>query len=254
VRVFLVPLLAAGFAFGLATAATELTKGPTRAPPSPTSIVWSGRVFSSTRGLTVWLRARGVTYETWAAQHPTSASVLETKGGSVASSPGSSTKRAAGDASKTLAIVALAASVFGILMLLVASHTKSAQRARKRRVRAVARPSRPRRATGAVASPFAAKHSPRTIGTQIATKSRRPIGMSPSPVTLGPRLRRRLRTGVPLLFAGHREPTTLDAEAAEHDSIVVREVLRQFAPDLGLYVASGLLACVVGISIALYLN
>lgn len=253
-RVFLVPLLAAGFAFGLATAATELTKGSTPAPPSPTSIVWSGRVFSSTHELTVWLRARGVNYETWAAQHPTAASVLEPSRRNRASSAANSTRQAAGDASKTLAIVALAASVFGILMLLVASRAKSAQRTRRRRVRAAARPSRPRRATGAVASPFAARHSARTIGTQIATKSRRPIGMSPSLVTLGPRLRRRLRIGLPLLFAGHREPSTLDAEAAEHDSIVAREVLRQFAPDLGLYVASGLLACVVGISIALYLN
>jgi len=62
--------------------------------------------------------------------------------------------------------------------------------------------------------------------------------MSAPLVTLGPRLRRRLRAGLPL----------------RHSSIVAREAVRQHGPDLALYVASGLLACVVGISIALYLD
>jgi hypothetical protein len=72
-------------------------------------------------------------------------------------------------------------------------------------------------------------------------------------VTLGPTLRG-LRAGLPPLLAGHRERNTLEAEAAEYDSIGARAALRQFAPDIGIYVASGLLACVIGISIALYLN
>lgn len=257
-RVFLVPLLAAGFAFGLATAATELTKGEAPKPSPPTSIVWSGRVFSSTRELSVWLKARGVSYETWAAHHPSVASVLETKGTKEASTP--STERAAGDAvpaestGRTLAIVALAASVLGILTLLVASRAKASQRARRRRVGARTRPRSHRVATRAVAPPFAARRGARTAGTQHTTKSRRPSGKSAPLVTANPKLRRRLRVGLPLLPTGHRKPSTADTGAAQHDSIVTREALRQLAPDLGLYVASGLLACVIGISVALYMN
>lgn len=254
-RVLLVPLLAAGFAFGLATAATELTKGPAPLAASPTSIVWSGRVFSTRGELTVWLRARGVTYETWAALHPTASSILWTKGRKMASSQSDSTEGAAGaptipsqSTSRTMAIVALAASVLGILTLLVASRARLGRRAWRRHARAVTRP------RGSVTPPFPARRVAWTVGTLLATKSRLRIGTSAPLATLGPRLRRGLRAGLPLPLAGHRERNTVDAEAAEHDSIVAREALREFAPDLWLYVASGLLACVVGIWIALYLN
>jgi hypothetical protein len=258
VRVLLVPLLAAGFAFGLATAATELTKGPAPVAASPTSIVWSGRVFSSRGELTVWLRARGVTYEQWAALHPTASSILSTKSRKMASSQSDGAAGAptvpSESTSRTMAIVALAASVLGILTLLVASRARLAQRAWRRRVRVEKRPRGSRLASEAVKPPFPAKRVARTAGTLLATKSRLAIGTSAPLVALGPRLRRGLRAGLPLLLAGQRERNTVDAEAAERDSILAREALRQFAPDLWLYVASGLLACVVGITIALYLK
>ena len=232
VRVFVVPLLAAGFALGLATAATELTNGPAPERASPTSIVWSGRVFTSSSELTAWLKGRGATYETWAALHPTASSILVTKSPNVVSSPSNPTEQAVGDASRTLAVVALAASVLGILMLLVASRAKS-QRTRKEHVRAVTGPT----------------------GARLATRSRRTMSRWSAPrVTLGPRLRRGLRVGLPPFLAGHRGRNTVGAEAAPYYSVLPREALRQLAPDIGLYVASALLACVVGISIALYLN
>jgi len=229
----LVPLLAAGFAFGLATAATELTKGPRPEIAPPTSIVWAGRVFSSSRELAVWLGARGVSYERWAALHPTASSVLERTGRESASAPSP-----AEPTNRTMAIVALVASLLGTLTLLVPLRARLAQRAPRRRVRAVARPGGLRVAAGAVAPPSSAGRGARTVRRQLATKSRRPIGMSAPLMTLGPRLRGRLRAGLPL----------------GHSSIVAREAVRQHGPDLALYVASGLLACVVGISIALYLD
>jgi hypothetical protein len=259
VRLFLVPLLAAGFAFGLATAATELTNGPAPKSLPPTSIVWSGRVFSSTRELTIWLRARGMAYRTWAAVNPASASVLETKSTKVAGSQSSSTEQvdavALGEStSRTLAIVALAASILGILVLLAASHAKSSQSARRRRVGARTRPRSRRGATGAAAPSFGARRGARTAATQRATKPRRPSGRSAPRMRANPKPLRRLRVGVPLLLTGDRERNTADARTAQYGSVVAREALRQLAPDLGFYVASGLLACVIGISIALYLN
>ena len=95
-RLFFVPLAVAGFAFGLVTAATELTKGPVPEAARPTSIVWADRVFSSRRELTVWLKARGVTYKTWAALHPTASSVFGTKGQEAGRSPSASTQQAGG--------------------------------------------------------------------------------------------------------------------------------------------------------------
>jgi hypothetical protein len=230
VRVFVVPLLAAGFALGLAMAATELTNGPAPQRASPTSIVWSGRVFTSRSELAAWLKGKGASYETWAALHPTMSSILVTKNQNAVGFPSNPAGRAAGDASRTLAIVALAASVLGILALLVASPAKS-QRIRQRRIGAG-----------------------RRGGSRLATRSRRPLTRSMPRMTLGAGLRRGLPTGLPPFLAGRRERDAVDDEAAPYHSIVPREALRQLAPDIALYVASGLFACVIGISIALYMN
>jgi hypothetical protein len=239
VRVLVVPLLAAGFAFGLATAATELANGPGPQATPPTSVIWSDRVFSSRHELAVWLQARGAAYETWAALHPGARSVLEPERRTVASAGSSSSADAAVPAdstSRTLAIVALAASVLGIFSLTVVARAKSMRRVRRR----ASAPSRRAQA--------------RTAGTKLRTRSRRPVSQAASFVTFGSRLRRRMRDGLPLPLLGARERNTVEAKTLELDSILVRESLRQYAPDLGLYVASALLACVVGISIALYLN
>jgi hypothetical protein len=52
---------------------------------------------------------------------------------------------------------------------------------------------------------------------------------------------------------GQREMVD-DLRAAGGDSVVTRATLRRYLPDVALYVTSALLACVVGASIALYLN
>ena len=45
-----------------------------------------------------------------------------------------------------------------------------------------------------------------------------------------------------------------DSPAAEYESMLAREAVRRYLPDVALYVMSALLACAVGVSIALYLN
>lgn len=250
VRVFFVPLLAAGFAFGLVTAATELTKGPIPEPAAATSIVWADRVFSTTHDMKVWLRAKGMTYEKWAALHPDASAVLERNGRKAATGPAPSTAsatRAAGVSAKpdntTLALVVLAASILGILLLLVALRTRMGQLAPKRSIRTILGPPRRRDARRARARP---------VTTRPTEKARRRIAISVPRMTLGPSLRRGLRTGPAIPLRRSRGRTGVDAEVPQRGSIITRAAVRRYAPDVALYVTSALLACVIGISIALY--
>jgi hypothetical protein len=51
-----------------------------------------------------------------------------------------------------------------------------------------------------------------------------------------------------------RRGADTDPEGAEYKSMLAREAARRYAPEIALYVTSVLLACVVGISVALYLK
>src|SRR6266542_5855812 len=51
-----------------------------------------------------------------------------------------------------------------------------------------------------------------------------------------------------------RRATNYDAGVSDYESMLAREAVRRYMPDIALYVSSVLLACVVGASIALYLN
>ncbi|HUG36663.1 MAG TPA: hypothetical protein VML54_06915 [Candidatus Limnocylindrales bacterium] len=63
-------ILAGGFAFGTSTLVGR--------DPAPTQwVVWGGEAFSNPGELAGWLRARGLTYETWSARHPNAAARLE---------------------------------------------------------------------------------------------------------------------------------------------------------------------------------
>ena len=50
---------------------------PVAASATPSSIVWSGRVFSDRSSLATWLRSRGSSYDAWAANHTRLASVID---------------------------------------------------------------------------------------------------------------------------------------------------------------------------------
>jgi hypothetical protein len=52
------------------TASTPVVKAPT------TGVVWGGRTFTTKAGLSTWLKARGASYTTWAANHPDAAKRL----------------------------------------------------------------------------------------------------------------------------------------------------------------------------------
>jgi hypothetical protein len=55
-----------------------------------------------------------------------------------------------------------------------------------------------------------------------------------------------------LALGRSRRRTSADAEIPPRGSIITRAAVRRYAPDVALYVTSTLLACVIGISIAMY--
>jgi hypothetical protein len=127
VRILFIPLAAAGFAFGLVTAAIALIGDPSQAAERPTALVWADRVFSTKQGFAAWLESRGGTYEAWADRHPAAVAVLDPEARTAAAPTHSTPLRrtaatralhgASGDSG--VAIGLIVGSVLGLLALLL---------------------------------------------------------------------------------------------------------------------------------------
>ena len=105
-RAFAVLVLSPALAFGAAAGAVGVVGGVSTPLTKPTSLLWSGRVFTSRADLAGWLRGRGVTYATWAKRHPAPARVLQDR----ASSSGTEQMHASSVQPNRLLAVLVAAS------------------------------------------------------------------------------------------------------------------------------------------------
>jgi hypothetical protein len=278
--VILTALAVPGFALGLATAAGEFTRGDVPVHGQPSSIVWGDRVYSNKQDLAVWLRSRGASYWRWAGRHPAAAEILEgSRTRAVADRP----KRArsarlaaapdrAPESHTTLAIGLVLASTLGLAALVVS--------VRGRRPRgAPARPGPHRRAearhgeTSGWNEP-ASRRMPKAARLEkLRTASREArvafgSRVRSSAAAVGHEslfLRKYLRMPsaerLKELWTASREARAAvgrrvgqSAAAGGHESILAREYLRHHTRDVAMYVASVLLAIVVGASLALYMN
>ena len=124
-RLILVPLAAAGFAFAVVTGATQLIKPATPTPQAASSLIWADRVFVSAHDMERWLRARGATYEEWRRRHPAASTTFETHADATSSSQRTleATGAAPSDSNvdRTLGIVLLVIAPVGLLLLLGAA-------------------------------------------------------------------------------------------------------------------------------------
>jgi hypothetical protein len=219
-RALAVIVLAPAFALGAVAGAVGIVGRPAQPTAGPASLVWAERVFPTRNSFDTWLRARGASYETWAARHPSAAAAF---GGrdqrSLAAEPPARPAKAS--ARRTYGhswIVALIAVVS--IALLVALY---ALRSR------LTMPSRQ--------SPWL-----------------RPRPVKPIPVP-HPRLPA-LTKGVPdwpllatAATAAWRRPSSL--VAAAHDELTARRV-RRLLPTFAFYALAVALAVVVGASVAIY--
>ena len=217
---------------------------------APTSLVWSDRVFSEKRDFAAWLRARGVRYKAWAANHPAARSILEPAAGRRLAKPaGTPTRESADDAAKAgesrqtmLAVGVVAASLLGILGLLMLVRSRAGSlvfalpRARLPRPRAP--DPRPLPSFGLLTATRAWRPRFRSLGAQAsgAARALRPLG------------------GVALAVSIRRAAKDAETEPVSYDRLLLRHALKRHRPDLVLYATSTLLACVIGASIALYLK
>jgi len=242
--------MAAGFAFALVTAATKLVEGGSPEALQPTAVVWADRVFANRHQFDVWLTSRGSSYETWASRHPGVAQRLDRSRRSVASPSDDSRRQLAatkpgstGADTSPLAIGILIAATLGILGLFVVVRTRGkAPPVRAMRVAQSARSSvmprrptrRPMRSMRKNAFAFAGL----VAQSAIAVRS-----------DWGARIEHRHRL----------DPQDLEEEtpSAIARRMAVRRTMRRVRrslPEIALYATGTLLACVLGASIALYLN
>ena len=56
-------------------------------PQVPSALSWGGKAFHDPHGLAEWLRERGLSYETWARNHPFAAARLESREQGLSSAP-----------------------------------------------------------------------------------------------------------------------------------------------------------------------
>jgi len=273
VRVLFVPLAAVGFAFALVTAATELIKAEPPPAPAATSIVWADRVFSSKHDLARWLKSRGATYDEWSAHHPAASSVLERARTQKVASPSAFSAQpelaGRGDSKNvTLAVSILALSVVGVLALLLALRVTFPRLALRKTIRRPARLRRHRDARPSLAPVTSKAFGVGSLVPRWRSAGHGAAGGGRSGAVIGARridvlvplaaLRSRLARRVAGARIGWRLPgrraTNYDAGVSDYESMLAREAVRRYMPDIALYVSSVLLACVVGASIALYLN
>jgi hypothetical protein len=106
------------------TAAEHLAgTAPIRSALKPTGIVWSNRVFATRGEFSRWLRARGVSYETWASNHP-AAEAAAARGQSPVNPAASIAEAASPDHNHLLAI-AVAGFVAAVLVLVLLYQRKT---------------------------------------------------------------------------------------------------------------------------------
>jgi hypothetical protein len=242
VRLLAVPLVAAGFALGLVIAATHLVQGVSPEPFQPTAIVWADRVFATPHQFDVWLRSRGSSYKLWAAHHPTLAQRLKRPPARTASGPRDSGRQlAVAEPQSTrvdtpaLPIFILITASLGLLALFVVVRTR-VQRPAWSAARKPRLPSMPRRV--AVRRPPWVRAKASTLAGLVVHS------VTETRSDLGARLAHRR------LGSLDRNGETLTAI----DRMPIRYVVRKSLPDLAFYATAALLACVLGASIALYLN
>ena len=290
VRVILTALAVPGFALGVATAAEELSRRDVPVYGQPTSIVWADRVYSNKHDLARWLRSRGASYDVWAARHPAVAEVLESgRAQKLAKRPGTPTRRLAFGSQRsadsrrsTLAISILLASGLGLLGLLVALRVQIPVLALAREIRETPL-GRGRRATARLL-PARSRYARATLArlaTTLVAAARpgwaRLDAVARAAVRDFPRTRLRhsrggLRGPRPqtraIVFAlaecvsasrgawdaiKQRVPAR-GGTGDEYEAMYSRTEIRRRAADIAVYVTSVLLACVIGASVALYLN
>lgn len=269
-----------GFALGLATAVGEFTRGDVPVHGQPSSLVWGDRVYSNKQDLAVWLRSRGASYQKWAGRHPAAAEILEgSRTRTVANRPKraqsarlAATPDRAAESHTMLAIGLVLASTLGLAALAVSvrarrprmapAHPSPHRRAEarhderrgwdkpaSRRMPSAVWLEKLRTASGEARAAFGSRvrHSAAAVGHEslVVRKHLRSPGTG------------RLKE----LWTASREARAAvgrrvgqSAAAGGHESSFAREYLRYHARDVALYVASVLLAIVVGASLALYMN
>jgi hypothetical protein len=227
------------FALGLAIAAGELMKGNTVAAPPPTSIIWADRVYVSKQDLAKWLRARGGSYQEWAAKHDEMAAVLEGRqpterpeqpAAKVAARELSAADRAGESKRLGPALGLIVASLLGFFALTVMVRRRMPPLAYARFRRALAQRGPPRR-------PPALRID---IRASVAALTRSASTLRQTLAEVEERLR-------PPAHVPRRERLA-------YERYGLRESLHRNAPDIAFCLVSVLLAVVVAISLALYLN
>jgi hypothetical protein len=252
VRVILTALAVPGFALGLATAAGELMRREAPAYGQPTSIVWADRVYSNKHDLATWLRARGASYETWAARHPAPAAVLD---GRRARKLASAPPRSADSRQPVLAMGVLLASMLGLLALTMVLREWLPRVTLARSVRAAPRRAQPRVPDGTAepASPSVSKALVAEGSPSGSVGFAGRVGWSSGGATIA-RLVDASRAVAHHARVGFERRFRRSAATVEYESLLARTSLRRYASDIALYAASVLLAVVIGASLALYLN
>jgi hypothetical protein len=252
VRLIFVPLAAAGFAFGLATAATKLIKAEPTFTPAPTSIVWADRVYSTKHDLSAWLKSRGATYEVWSARHPGDAQILERSGPPTPTAPAapSAPARQTGSAPSqsdhmTLAIGVVIGSLLGLIALLTAVRFRRLQFAgRTQSVPASRRLTLRRRRAGLVPRSVIAR-----LGAGWRSSSRGAWAGLSATVAASRGAWAELEARV-----GTRHRIDGGAGTVEYAAALSSQAIRRHVPEIAWCLTVLLLALVIGASIALYLK
>jgi hypothetical protein len=231
-------------------------RGEAPAYGQPTSIVWADRVYSNKRDLATWLRARGASYEAWAARHPAPAAVLD---GRRARELTSAPSRSADSRQPVLAMGVVLASMLGLLALTVVLRERLPRVTLARSVRTAPRRAQPRVRDGtakpaslSVSKALAAEGSPSEWHESSAGLARR-VGWPSGGATIA-RLMDASQAVAHRARVGFERRFTRSAAGVEYEMLLARGSLRRHASDIALYAASVLLAIVIGASLALYLN
>jgi hypothetical protein len=240
--------MAAGFAFALVSAATKLVEGGPPETVQPTAVVWADRVFATRHQFDVWLTDRGASYETWASRHPGVAQRLDRtpRVASPSADPKrelAATKPASAPADKsTLAIGILVAATLGLFGLFAVVRMRPKLTLPRRLI--------PRRAPSSIVPRGLTRHPLRAV-RENAFAFAGLVAQSAVAVRTdwGTRIEHRRRVDTPYLEEETPAPTGR--------RLAVRRTLRRarrWLPEIALYATGALLACVLGASIALYLN